>query len=78
MLEVQIERGEMRTDLKRGDLVDCECYGGEKVIRKVVGLGDRVVYICTLEEFAAASKEGREEICIGFPNKDVYPHKITV
>ena len=49
-----------------GDLVaitDCE---GATLIRRIVGIQDDVLLICTDEEYAAAKREKRTPVSIGF------------
>ena len=57
--------------MQPGDSVRVRAYGGEQLVRRVVGVKGEVVLICRDEEFLAAAKEGREPVSVGFKVKDV-------
>lgn len=58
-------------ELKPGDLVRVNAYGGKVHVRRVVETTKSVVFVCKEDEWLAAQKEGREPVCIGFPLWDV-------
>jgi len=59
--------------LKIGDLVEVTDFEGRKLMRKAVEISEKVVYICTPEEFDAATKSGKEPLCVGFEREFVRP-----
>jgi hypothetical protein len=57
--------------LKRGQIVEVEAYGGERLKRRVVSdLGDTVI-VSAEKEFQAALNGEREPEGVGFPRRDV-------
>ena len=54
-----------------GQLVTVIADGEVRLRRRVVANDGGVCFVCTDLEFTAASKEGREPICIGFRSEYV-------
>jgi len=52
--------------LKIGDLVFAELFGGKHEKRIVVAVCGKTVYLATEREISASSSRGREPECVGF------------
>jgi hypothetical protein len=63
--------GALAMKIKPGDLIRLRTYGRGEIERRVVGVSEKVVFVCRNEEYEEAMREGREPICVGFPMKDV-------
>ena len=50
-----------------GDQVLLRAFGDKTLVRRVVGLGERTVFVSTEEEYLQAKVEMREPVCVGFP-----------
>lgn len=50
----------------KGEVVTLLADGDEVIKRTVVSVQNGVLFVCKSEEFEAATKEGREPVCIGF------------
>ncbi len=55
----------------RGQLVTVIDAWGKRLVRKVVNISERKVWVCKPEEFEKALHERREPNSIGFPVEDV-------
>jgi len=58
-------------ELSRGDRVKVRDYAGRLLDRRVWGVGDRVVYVCTDRLFKALEEKRERTTPIGFPKDDV-------
>ncbi len=56
---------------KYGQKVQVRAYGGKVLARRVVGVRNGAVLICSEEEYQQASAEQRRPSCVGFPENDV-------
>jgi hypothetical protein len=54
-----------------GQILEVKTFGGAVVKRRLVRVFDGFAAVTTAEEWAAAEKEGRDPVCIGFPLSDV-------
>ena len=52
-----------------GSLVKVRGYGGEDLIRRVIGETDEVLIVCLEEEYQASRQERREPVGVGFNKK---------
>jgi len=57
--------------MKVGKEVTVTCYGGAKARRILVSVENGVFFVCKSEEYALATAEKREPLCIGFHPEDV-------
>lgn len=57
--------------MKPGSMVKVVEYGGEVVERTIVSRENGVTYVCRPDEWAAARREGREPVSVGFLSDDV-------
>jgi hypothetical protein len=56
-----------------GELIQVIDFKGRKLLRKVVEICGKTVYLCSEEEYALAAKLGREPTCVGFDQQFVVP-----
>ncbi len=56
---------------KIGETLKIRTFGGKVVDRTLVDEAHGRVYVCTEVEFAAAARENREPLSLGFPSVDV-------
>lgn len=61
-----------QTIFEPGVSVEVEAAGGELITRRVVALERGRVFVCTDQEYEAASKDGREPVCVGFRPESVH------
>lgn len=52
--------------MRRGQVVEVREAFENKAVKRVVGIDERNVYVCTEDEYATALVERREPICVGF------------
>lgn len=52
--------------MSKGDWVMVRAYGGEVLRRRLAAENDRLVYVCTDDEYEAATREDREPNAVGF------------
>jgi hypothetical protein len=64
----------MAVQLKRGQQVNVNAYGGKRPRVTVVEDRGDVVLICKPQEFEAAQVENRETASIGFRKEDIIPN----
>ena len=57
--------------MARGERVTVKLYGGGEAIRRVVENKDRIIVVCSEEEYHLAELEDREPEGLGFPREDV-------
>jgi hypothetical protein len=57
--------------MEKGERVRVTEFGGIQTVRRVVQEGDVFVIVCSEQEYAAATKEGREPEGVGFPKRSI-------
>jgi hypothetical protein len=55
----------------KGQRIRLIAYGGEEIIRRVVGETDSTVIVCTDAEYDSAEREGRDPKAVGFPKSTI-------
>jgi len=72
---MNIKKGDVGAamELKYGDIVRLQAYGGREIERRVVDVDYRrgVVCICKEDEFKKSQSMGLEPVCVGFKFQDV-------
>ena len=53
--------------MKNGDLVEVLDWRGDRLTRQVVASSEKLVFVCTKEEYENARTEQREPIAVGWP-----------
>lgn len=61
----------MNEQLKSGQRVTVNSFGGKKLLRVVVEDRSATILICKPEEFDRAKAENRRPVAVGFPRQDV-------
>jgi len=57
--------------LQYGQRIKVRAFGGKVLDRRVVGVRDGFVLICSDEEYSNASSEQRPPSCVGFPESAI-------
>ena len=62
-------------ELQPGAIVKVRAFGGQELVRRLVGLNGQTALICSDQEYEAAQRENREPVCVGFPLSDILESK---
>ncbi len=57
--------------MEQGDTIRVLAYGGEELERRVIDIGEKVVQVCSEEEFRKAKAEERSSDVVGFLLTDI-------